>query len=240
MSEQLIIDKKYQGPPFGANGGYSIGLAVEALNKPYPVTAQVNLFKPIPMETPLTMELKDGKASLMQGDTLIVQGEEIGETDAVLADIPAPVTYEQALEAEQHPWFPPHNPFPECYICGHKRDIHDAAHLMSGRVEGRDDGVLACVWRPHLYLTGDKISQCEMAAVLDCPSAWAIFEPGDKALIANQKLVLLRELDRDEDYIVISWPIHRDESRKMLSGSAINTKDGELVAAAKCLWIKID
>tara|TARA_B100001939_G_scaffold345686_1_gene362828 strand:- start:23100 stop:23822 length:723 start_codon:yes stop_codon:yes gene_type:complete len=240
MIQRITIDKRFQGPPFGANGGYCIGLALQALGQEYPMAAEVSLYKPIPMDVPLSLSRQDGMSRLHQDDTLLVEGKPY-DLDAVLKDIPPGVTYEEALAAEKACVFPGYNPFRDCYVCGDRRDPRDAPHLMSGPVAGRKDGLLACVWRPSLYLAdeGETVSTLQMAAVLDCPSAWAIFEPGEKALIGRQHLALLKEVTVAQDYIVTSWPIRRD-GRKLFSGAAIFDHNGDLLGAAKSTWIRIE
>src|SRR5690606_38340809 len=63
------IERRFSGPTGIANGGYTCG--VIASFAPGPVT--VRLLKPVPLETPLTVERRDDGIGVLHDGTLVAQ-----------------------------------------------------------------------------------------------------------------------------------------------------------------------
>src|SRR5437764_318814 len=102
MSETVVIDRQYCGPPGVAHGGYACGLIAERVGAP---AVTVSLRAPAPLGEPLTL----AGAVLRAGDQILAEGR---EADLRL-DVPAPVTVEEARRAAADcPWRERH-PFPE-------------------------------------------------------------------------------------------------------------------------------
>ena len=68
----VIIDRRFNGPPNSANGGYTCGLVGTAVDAP---SVRVSLRKPPPLNVPLLRHREDdGSVSLLGGDDLIATG----------------------------------------------------------------------------------------------------------------------------------------------------------------------
>jgi len=158
VNDWVVIDRRFNGPPTSANGGYTCGLVGAALEAP---SVRVSLRKPPPLEVPLLRRREhDGSVSLLSGDDLIATAAPA----AVQAHAPpAPTVAEAEIATRGYVGFA-HHRFPTCFVCGTARE--DGLRIYAGQVT--DGPLIASPWTPR------SDDPRFVWAVLDCPSAYAI------------------------------------------------------------------
>ena len=235
-SETIMIERKYNGPPDSGQGGYVCGVIANRIG----VTAEVTLRAPPPLEKPLELVLEgDRTVRLLDGGKVVGEGAPASLT----LEIPQPPSLTEARQAaEIFPGFKDHT-FPTCYACGHHRGEGDGLRIFSGPVPGRN--LVAAPWTPHPGLADEEgwISREQIWAALDCPSGWAVaigghFDKsrGEYILLGRMTAQVLVPLESGRTTIAFGWPIDRD-GRKLFTGTAIVTPEGETIAAATATWI---
>ena len=123
MSEQVVIDRRFRGPPESGQGGYSCGLVAERIDAD---SVTVTLRSPPPLERPLRIERDEGTVSLLDGETLVAAGA----ADELELAVPDPVSLDAARRASEHPFWGEHiHPFPGCFGCGFDRTQHEAVAI---------------------------------------------------------------------------------------------------------------
>ena len=238
MAELITIDRRFNGPPNSGHGGYVCGIIADHIGP----CAEVTLHSPPPLDLPLTVErMESGEVHLSDAKATIA----VGRQAQLLLDIPDPPTLEECTKAAKaYPGFESH-PFPTCFVCGHERAEGDGLRIFSGPVNGSE--VMAAPWLPDASLAGitGKVRTEFLWAALDCPTGWAVKNLLN-TLFPNATQILLGRLVADvkeglrigQNCVTIGWPIGND-GRKLFSGSAIFSKNGELLAAGKATWIAI-
>ena len=232
---EVIIAERFCGPSDSGNGGYTCGLLAGFIEGP----AQVTLRKPPPLDRPLTIQVNpDATVGLLDQDGLIAEGVEA----AIDREVPARLTLGEArLGAEQYEWAQPSDhPYPNCFVCGPSRQERDGMRIFPGPVTGRE--LYGATWRPDdslVNLQGQVRPQFVWAA-LDCPSGLVTntFKPAGRILLGRLAVDLLRPVPGDGDYALASWPIDQS-GRKMSTGSALFSEEGELHAVARAVWIEV-
>ena len=234
MTDQVVIDRRFNGPPETAHGGYACALAAQYLDW----SAQVSLRMPPPLDTPLQVRHgDDGSVSLLDGEAVVMDAR---PADLQL-DVPDPVSLAEAeAAAAAYPWLGRH-PFPTCFGCGPQRPVGDGMREFPGPVPGRD-GIFATPWIPDASLAGasGRVEPIFTFAALDCPTGIAAIEAagsGKVHVLARMTGRVLAPIEVDEPQVVIAWPISAD-GRKRFGGAAI-FGDGELRAIAEALWIEV-
>ncbi len=226
MNDWVVIDRRFNGPPNSANGGYACGLAGTAVKAP---AVRVSLRKPPPLGVPLLRQREDdGSVSLLSGDGVVIA---TAVPAAVEAQTPPAPTLEAAEVATRRYVGFTHHRFPTCFVCGTARD--DGLRIYAGRVD--DSCLIASPWTP------ESDNPLLAWAVLDCPSAYAIASVDHRAqiVVLASLTVELRERPRaGERHIVVAWPIGSD-GRKHHSASALYDAAGGVLAVADALWIEL-
>ena len=227
------IPRRFRGPTHSANGGYACGLIASVLG---PV-ATVTLRAPPPLDRPLALARKDGRAALLDGERLL--GEGVPEAPEI--EGPPPVTVEAAHEAlTRTPWTPQSHPLPECFVCGPARAPDDGLRLSTGPVEG----ICAAPWMPDPGL-GDEnglIRAEYLWSALDCPSGQAssLHSPGRPEEVS---ILLGRLSARIEARPPISQPLvvtarHvAREGRKLIAEAAVHDAEGRRGAVGRATSI---
>ena len=225
MNDWVIIDRRFNGPPNSANGGYACGLVGTAVEAP---SVRVSLRKPPPLEVRLLRRREDdGSVSLLSGDDVIA----IGASAAVRAQAPPAPTVEEAEIATRRYVGFAHHRFPTCFVCGTARE--DGLRIYAGHVG--DGPVIASPWTPR---SDDPLF---VWAVLDCPSAYAIasVDHRTQVVVLASLTVELRQPPRAGDpHVVAAWPVG-SEGRKHHSASALYDATGRVLAIADSLWIEL-
>src|SRR5262245_31699339 len=232
MSQHVVIERRFNGPPDSGHGGYVCGLVARLVGNP----TQVTLRRPPPLDRPLSVRpWATGGVEVMDGDTVVAQGV----SQLLEVTVPEPVTFEDAQTAARgYPGFAEHS-FPTCFACGPLRPEGDGLRIFPGQV--RD--MLAAPWVPHPSLADeeDRVSPEFLWAALDCPSGWAVLcgpGTGGRPILLGQLTVhvmgSIRSLER---CVVGGWMIHA-EGRKGVVGAAVWTDSGRLVAAGKAVWVR--
>ena len=225
MNDWVIIDRRFNGPPNSANGGYTCGLVGTAVEAP---SVRVSLRKPPPLEVRLLRRREDdGSVSLLSGDDVIA----IGASAAVQAQAPPAPTVEEAEIATRRYVGFAHHRFPTCFVCGTARE--DGLRIYAGQVG--DGPVIASPWTPR---SDDPLF---VWAVLDCPSAYAIesVDHRTQVVVLASLTVELRQPPRaGEPHVVAAWPVG-SEGRKHHSASALYDATGRVLAIADSLWIEL-
>jgi hypothetical protein len=230
--EQVVIERRFNGPPDSGQGGYSCGLVAERIGG----TASVSLRRPPPLERPLGVRHGDGGAvALMDGDEVVAEGAPA----ELELDVPEPVPMAEAQRAAGHsPWAGRH-PFPTCFGCGPDRSQDEAIAVIMGPLQGRE--VDASVWTPHPdFADADgAVTPLFMWAALDCPtSSRACLDAAGPCVLGRLTARLFAPPRAGEPHVVMSWLIGRD-GRKRFGGAAVHTADGELCGYAEGLWIEL-
>ncbi|MFI4934652.1 MAG: hypothetical protein ACHP7N_08550 [Caulobacterales bacterium] len=230
----MTVAPQFRGPPNSGNGGYVCGLMGRAIEGP----STVFLRAPPPLDTPLTL-VREGQGLRLlnaEGDLL---AEASPADPALLPTPPAPPSFAQAEGAGRT--FPGlERPFhPICFTCGDQLDEGVGLRVFTGQLPGAARGVVAGVWTPNPCFAGaDGLITAEVVwAALDCPGsvAWVVMEGGG-GMLGAMTCEILRRPRAGEPCIVTAWPIEQS-GRKRLSGTALFTADGELLARSHQIWI---
>jgi hypothetical protein len=237
MAEQVVIERRFRGPPESANGGYTCGL-LAAFVEPDPAV-EVTLRAPPPLDAPLEVLRTAEGAELRRGDTLIAeaaQGPDPG------SEVPDPVTAELAAEASRNAPVEDH-PLPGCFVCGPERAAEDGLGVVCGPVPGRETELIAAPLATDPWMAGeDGAVRPELVwAALDCPSGISsvvLPDPMGFSLLGRLRARLLHPIEIGPTYAVVGWPIERD-GRKYHSASAILGPDDEPLAVARATWIEL-
>ena len=214
----MRIAARFNGPPGSANGGITAGRLAAYVGA---AAVEVTLRRPPPLDVDLRVDASGGTARLLDGDVLVAEAV----PSAVDLDAGAPVGVEQAA-ATVFPGRARH-PYPTCFVCGTERTDGLAVH--PGPL---GDGRVAAVWTPA---SDDPVL---VWAALDCPGGWA-------SDLAERPLVLGRiALERsgdvrpDEPHVVVGWTTG-GEGRKVHTGTALHSADGQLLARARATWLAV-
>jgi hypothetical protein len=235
VSEEVTIAPRFRGPPDSANGGYTCGVLARFIEGP---AVEVSLRAPPPLGRPLSVTGDADRVVVRDGDTLVADGEPLDSLDL---DPPGPVGFDEAEAASRASPLHQHHPFSTCFVCGPDREPGDGLRLIPGPVDGRD--VVAGIWIPDPSLVGDEgaiPSEIEWAT-LDCPSGNAamMLVPGlGVSVLARLATRLIAPVDPGVPHVGVGWVLGRD-GRKVQSGSALFTADGELVGIGRALWIEL-
>ena len=233
-SDSIVIGGQFNGPPRSANGGYASGLLAQEVDAD---TVEATLRAPPPLNMPLRIERADGAIRLLHEDVPIAEARS-SDLD-VTADVPAPVTWEEAVAAAKLYQGLTNHPSPTCLTCGTDRGPGDGLRLFTGAVAGHE--VFASAWETGAWTAADDgiVTPAITWAALDCPGAWAVgFSKERRVLLGRLTARILTPLRAGERYVAAAWPLGED-GRKMFSGTALYGEDGTLHAAARAVWIRI-
>jgi hypothetical protein len=133
MLDAVVIDRRFNGPPDSANGGYTCGVLAGAIEGP----AEVTLGRPPPLERELRVERDGERVLLLDGNELVAEAAAV-EPDW---DVPAsPPSLEEARAAVTgSPFLMRPRPFGTCFVCGNDREPDDGLSIFPGPLGGRDD-----------------------------------------------------------------------------------------------------
>jgi hypothetical protein len=240
VTESLVIDPRFCGPPGVGNGGYVSGLVAVCLGG----QAEVTLRWPPPLATPLAVECDGGgSVRVRHGGTLIA--EATSARGGLELELPGPVSVQEARAAAARcrlRTHPEEHPFPGCFGCGPDRGPGDGLGILVGRVAGRD--LSADIWHPDKALAdsaGDIPAEILWAA-LDCAGGvaalWDAVPDSPPFVLGRFAVRQTGPVRASEPHIVTGWRLAAD-GRKMLAGSALSTASGQAVALARATWIRL-
>ncbi len=234
MAETVTIDRRFRGPPQSGNGGYTCGIVARAIGSQ---PAEVTLRQPPPLERQMVLERNGDGIELRDGESLVAEGRPV---DALDLEVPEPVTLAEARAAREASALHDHHAWPMCFVCGPDRPAGDGLRVICGAVEGRE--IVAAPWEvdASLPLDGSAVAPEMVWAALDCPGGLAVLLKPDQPVAALGRLSASIEADvrPGETYVAMGWLIGR-EGRKLHTGSAIFSRDGELVGRAKGVWVEL-
>jgi hypothetical protein len=217
----MIVPGRYNGPPDSGNGGYTCGLVAAILGG----VAEVTLRRPPPLDRDLEVVRANGRVQIRDGAALVAEAEPA----AVDADVPTPVSVEEAAEASARYAGFLHHAYNTCFVCGPGRE--DGLRVYAGPVEGRP-GLVASPWTP-----GPEVRPELVWAALDCPSGWAVDDFQREGVLLGR---MAAEIDRlpasGEPHVIVGWRVGED-GRKRFAGSALLTGEGEALVRARSTWI---
>ncbi len=226
----LTIERRFNGPPDSANGGYVCGALAGATG----VDLRVRLVAPPPLETALdVVHEQTGDWELRSGSQTFARGTPV----RLQLEVPTPPPYVQAVWASQHyPGFREH-PFPDCFVCGPHRRRGDGLRIFPGMLE---TGIVAAPWLPAESLdAGDgKVAPEFHWAALDCPGYFAVSGARRNMVLGEMQAHVARRVRVGEPCTVIGWKLGH-EGRKYYAGTAIFDGEGELCARAQATWIEL-
>ena len=238
MTDSMVIDSRFCGPPGSGNGGYVCGRVAAYLDGP----ATVTLRRPPPLATPMTVE-QDGDSSvrIQHGHTLIAEATSSPGSPA--PQIPGPVSMAEAHAVAGRARYYTDPVFPDCFVCGMNRPPGDGLGIFPGPVTDRP--LWAAPWTPDASVTGagGKVCPEVVWAALDCPSGIAASEAAglgqDTAILLGQMTASVAVPPRPGDHqALIAWPAGRD-GRKLLAGSALLGPGGTVLATARTVWLTV-
>jgi hypothetical protein len=205
-------------------------------------TAEVTLRRPVPLERPLAAcRGGDGTLLVRDGDTLLAEARPVdGEVELAA---PGAVSLEQAQAVAGRARYYQDPVFPGCFVCGPARQPGDGLRIFPGPIAGRP--LWAAPWTPDPSVAdADGRVRPEMVwAALDCPGGLAAAEaaclPADTFILLGRMTARLAAPPTAGDRCrVVAWPVARD-GRKLVAGSALLAPGGEVLAAARAVWLTV-
>jgi hypothetical protein len=237
VSDEVVINRRFRGPPDSANGGFACGTLAAHVDGDAAV--EVTLHAPPPLDTPMSVEPTAEGARLVHGEMLVAAAVPANDPGS---EVPPPVSVERAIEASHRAPIEDH-PFPGCFVCGPERTKPDGLGVVCGPVPERERELIAAPFATDDWMAGpDGAVRPELVwAALDCPSgisSLALPETMGLSVLGRLTARLLEPVAVGPTYPVIGWPIERD-GRKYHSASAVLSPEGEPLAVARATWIEL-
>ena len=239
----MRIASRFNGPVASGNGGYSAGLAAQALGVG---DVEATLRAAVPLERSLRLAPTDAGLDVTTDD-----GAEpilIMSLRRVALDLPdvlspgleaASVAAASFRGAEDHV-------LPTCFVCGPARTQGDGLRIFPDWTKdpaGVDNPnpypIVAAPWRPTFDLAdgAGRLAPEFLWAALDCPGAFAVDK--EPILLGRMSARILERPRADHPLIVVAWSKGSDR-RKHFAGTALFSDKGDLIAFSEQTWIQID
>ncbi len=232
MTDQIVIDRRFRGPPKSGNGGYVCGLLAAYVEG----TAEVTLRLPPPIDTPLDIVRSDAGAKLMSGDKLVAEAQPI----EIEGDAPPAPSWDEAVAAAKRGVAERTNlQYNSCFVCGLDRGPGDGLCIFPGSLDGTK--TMAATWEPDTTVSDpDGVVPPEIVwSALDCPSGFPYIEATGIVILGRLAVKRIETVRRGERYVILGWRTGQD-GRKLYSSSALYTESGKLCAVSKATWIQLD
>lgn len=232
MAAPIVVPARFNGPEQSGNGGYAAGILAAAFGGSDAV--EVTLRSPVPLDTPLQHVVDDGRARLLDGETVVAEAKRVDDFEL---EVPEVVDLERARAAMEGYRGQSGGPFSRCFVCGLDRD--DSMGVFAGPVEGGE--AVATTWTPRSDMADpDGKTRAEIVwSALDCPTYFAAYrdEEGTISLLARITGRLEGVVRAGSEHVVMAWPLGTD-GRKREAGVAVLSGDGEVLARARALMIE--
>jgi hypothetical protein len=220
---EITFERRYRGPLTSANGGFACGSLAAFVDAD---EVEVTLRLPPPLARPLQVRAEDGSAVLLDGEAVVAEAR----AAPLEVEVPAPVTVAEAEDATTRFVAIGSSLFRECFVCGTRED-GDGLGVHAGPVAGRAP-LHASPW------TAREPSRAVVWAAIDCPGAYAVGVAGRGEIVLGRMTARVdRVPEAGEQCVAVAWPIG-DDGRKLFAGTALFAADGELLAAARQVWIE--
>jgi hypothetical protein len=229
----LLLDRRFNGPPASANGGYACGVVAARVDAP---AAEVTLLRPVPLGAPLGVTVDEfGHAQLLDDDGLIADGRPIDGVAVEPPVLPTPREARAASVASPARRNPAVHPLPTCFVCG-VDGRSDGMGVHTGPLAGAP-GVRTAAWTPSAGLPagpGGVLAPEIVWAALDCPSYPAL--DGPLHLLGRLAAEVLAPVRVGDELAVVGWNL-AGAGRKQVTASAVVDAGGAVRARALALWI---
>jgi hypothetical protein len=231
-SQTIVIPSRFNGPRESGNGGYSSGAFAALIDGP----AEVSLRAPVPLDTPLAVDHREGdEVRASAGETLVGTARPAPELELA---VPPPVAPGDARAAAAHYGGSGYGLLDRCYVCGLERE--HSFGVFAAPVYGRQ--VVATPWTPPAWAADDAgdVRAEHIWAALDCPTYFGSYvaEPFGLSMLARMQARIDAPVTAGTEHVVMAWPIGTD-GRKREAAAAVLTGDGEVLAVAKALLIEL-
>jgi len=234
LMSQLLIKRRFCGPPNSGNGGYVCGLVANYVEG----CAEVTLRSPPPLEQPLDIRKGDDNAvALCDGDSVVATAR----SGSLEITAPPFVPFVDAQAAAAQPLIAPEEHLlPTCFVCGPDRGHGDGMRLFAGPV-ANSPGLLAVPWIPDDSLPhedGRPLAEILWAA-LDCPTGYAAYAAIPEAMLLGRMVVAIHERPLLGEKCVVTACFVERAGRKIVTDGAVYGENGHLLAAARNTWITV-
>jgi hypothetical protein len=230
----VTIPAQFNGPVRSGNGGYVCGLLGDEHGRTGgPITS--TLRQPPPLDTPLTWEREDDEVRLVTAGGALIGTAVSGAFDR--EPVPCPTEQQAAAGLAAYPGFHTH-PFDHCFTCGTARGEGDGLRLFAGPY---DERITAAPWSPHpAFGQPDGALTLPVSwAALDCPGGWAADFSAYPMVLGRMTAEVIRR-PRPGEELLATGELAERTGRKFLTGTALYTRDGELIGRAEQTWLEID
>lgn len=235
--DEITIARRFCGPPDSGNGGYVSGLLTRDIEGP----ATAVLRARIPLDIPLTTTREADHVRLTGAEGLLIGEARPADPALPPASLAPPSLAEAEAAGRRFPGLAEQY-HPICFTCSPDRAEGDALRVFVGQIAGAPEGHVAGIWTPHAAFADDdgRVAPEHVWAALDCPGyfAWVVKLGRHGGLLGTMTGEILRRPRAGEPCIVTAWPLTR-EGRKELSGVALFSAEGELLARGHQIWISM-
>jgi hypothetical protein len=232
VTEAIVIDPRFHGPPTSGNGGYVCGLLAGFIGS----SAEITLGKPPPLGRRLAVEQSGaGEVRLLDGNDVVARGRAAD----VHVEVPEPPSIAAAEEASRSYLGFRHHPFPTCFVCGPERQPGDGLRIFAGRLARGP--LVAAPWIPAPALAGDDGYVCPefLWAALDCPGIFAAMNEDSRPTVLGRMAARIdAQVRPGSPCVVCGWEIGVD-GRKRHTGTALFSESGKLLGTARATWIEL-
>ncbi|WP_166878782.1 hypothetical protein [Salinibacterium sp. ZJ450] len=230
----LRLDARLNGPPKSANGGFAAGTIAETLGG----TASVRLIRPIPLESPLEVEMDTDGLTASVTDSDHQRVAEVRRVDPFTMIPPVRPSFADAEAARAaSPLQGARHLLSNCVVCGPER--RDGLAVTPGPLANRSD-VLAAPFVPLERDATDGVVHPEAVwGALDCPSypATSLLEHR-VGLLGTLTAHRNRDVFLGERLVAVGWTVEH-HGRSTQTASALLDERGDVVASARAVWIEL-
>ncbi|MBR7834890.1 hypothetical protein KDL01_16575 [Actinospica durhamensis] len=233
MAGPVVVERRFNGPPESAQGGYVCGLFADAARAwlgPEPVV--VTLHEPPPLGVAMRAQASGARVHFWDRERLVASAAR-GRGAIAAPEFVAPSALAVAERAyvtvERHP-------FASCFVCGPGRG--DGLGLAPGELS---PGVTGCRWTPDASLAarpGEPVPVEFAWAALDCPGGWTV-DLAAAPMVLNRFCAEVLEVPVvGAEYVVVG---RRDayDGHALKTTTALYRGDGVLSAKASATWVRL-